>query len=52
MQETFNRRRILEILQNNLSTIQSFGIKSIGIFGSYAKEEQQTRSDLDVLIEF
>ena len=31
---------------------QRFGIKTIGIFGSYARNEQTEKSDLDVLIEF
>jgi len=52
MEDKLNLTRILEVLRNNVVTIQSFGIKSIGIFGSYVREEQETRSDLDVLIEF
>ncbi len=52
MQEELNLTRILEILRKNILKIQSFGIKNIGIFGSYAREEQEIRSDLDVLIEF
>ena len=29
-----------------------YGVKEIGIFGSYAKGKQKTDSDLDILIEF
>ena len=31
---------------------QSFKIKSIGIFGSYVREEAKKGSDLDVLVEY
>ena len=52
MHEELNFTRIVEILRKNTITIQSFGIKKIGIFGSYAREEQEIKSDLDVLVEF
>jgi len=29
-----------------------FGIKEIGIFGSYARREQTSTSDIDIVIEF
>jgi len=29
-----------------------FGVKEIGIFGSYAREEQTELSDVDILVEF
>ncbi|MFH1227467.1 MAG: nucleotidyltransferase family protein [Planctomycetota bacterium] len=29
-----------------------YGVKKIGIFGSYARNQQRPKSDLDVLIEF
>lgn len=40
--------------QKNLiiSTLQPFKPKMIGIFGSYARDENQASSDLDILIEF
>ncbi len=52
MEEELNLTRILDILRKNTITIQSFGIKKIGIFGSYVREEQVIRSDLDILVEF
>ena len=30
----------------------TYHVKSISIFGSYAREEQTTESDLDLLVEF
>ena len=29
-----------------------YGVKEIGIFGSYVKEEQKETSDVDILVEF
>ena len=52
MEQALSLSDILEILRKNLVKIQSFGIKSIGIFGSYVKDEQEIKSDLDVLVEF
>lgn len=31
---------------------QKYGVKSIGIFGSYVRGEQKKRSDVDILVEF
>ena len=52
MQEELNRTKIFKILRNNFTTIQSFGITKIGVFGSYVRNEQKNMSDLDLLIEF
>ena len=52
MQEQLNLTRILKILRNNMTTIQSFGIMNIGVFGSYVRDMQENLSDLDLLIEF
>jgi len=29
-----------------------FGVKRIGVFGSYVRNEQKKKSDLDILVEF
>ena len=31
---------------------ESFGVKSLGVFGSYARGETKRKSDLDLLVEF
>ncbi len=31
---------------------EKFGIKELGIFGSYVREEQRESSDVDILVEF
>ncbi|WP_429884595.1 nucleotidyltransferase family protein [Geoalkalibacter halelectricus] len=40
-------------LHNHLTELrQQFGVEKIGIFGSYARNEQRPESDIDLLVEF
>lgn len=48
----FTQSDILKVIQENTDEIRTYGIKKIGIFGSFAKATQRDRSDIDVLIEF
>ena len=43
---------IVNTIKGKKSEIFRFGIKSIGLFGSYARNEQSENSDIDLLIEF
>ena len=47
-----NTTEILTQLQKNLPRIKAFGVKRIGLFGSYASGHQTSRSDIDILVEF
>ncbi|PNV75549.1 nucleotidyltransferase family protein [Leptospira inadai] len=47
-----NRDQVIESIRKNILTIQSYGIDSIGIFGSVARNENTHNSDLDVLVSF
>ncbi len=42
---------ILRLLSEKSSAIRRFGVKQIGIFGSFARGEQKANSDVDVLVE-
>jgi hypothetical protein len=44
--------RIFSVLQANKVHLQKFGICSIGLFGSYLRNEQSSKSDIDLLIDF
>ena len=47
------KQQILSLLKQQLPSLkQNFKVKSIGIFGSYAREEQTEKSDIDLLVEF
>lgn len=48
-----HKEQILSLLKQQLPYLkQNFKVKSIGLFGSYAREEQTEKSDIDMLIEF
>lgn len=47
------RADILNYLRNNKPFFKTkFNVIKIGIFGSYAREEQTLKSDLDIIVEF
>jgi predicted nucleotidyltransferase len=43
---------ILKTLKSNKLKLTKFGIRSIGLFGSYSRGEQSNESDIDLLIDF
>lgn len=43
---------ILNTIQRNKDRIKMYGVHTIGIFGSYARNEQNHDSDVDILIDF
>jgi predicted nucleotidyltransferase len=43
---------IINILRQEMPTLKSrFGVQSIGLFGSYARDKNDQNSDLDFLVE-
>lgn len=45
--------RFIARLQQSLPELRErYGVRSLGIFGSYVRGEQRKRSDLDILVEF
>ena len=47
-----SREYILSEIKQQKQELQNLGVVRIGLFGSYAKEEQSEKSDIDILIEF
>jgi uncharacterized protein len=47
-----NRDEILKMMEENREVIQGFGVRRLGIFGSYARGEEREASDMDFLVEF
>jgi uncharacterized protein len=43
---------ILKTLKSNKQKLTKFGIRSVGLFGSYIRGEQSSESDIDLLIDF
>lgn len=47
-----NKEKIIKEIKKIKSIIElNFDVESIGIFGSYAREQQNENSDLDILVE-
>jgi len=47
-----NKKIIMKAIQDNLGEIKSYGIRRIGVFGSFIRSSQNKKSDIDVLVEF
>ena len=43
---------ILKTLKSNKLKLSKFGIRNVGLFGSYLRNEQSSESDIDLLIDF
>ena len=50
--KNINRKKILKEIENKKDIIKEKGVKKIGLFGSFIKEKQNKKSDIDILIEF
>ena len=46
------RQEALVILHTHHETLKSFGVKSLALFGSVARDEARSDSDVDLLVEF
>ncbi len=46
------RERLLETLKSNLNQFRRYGVERIGLFGSFARSEEQFDSDIDILVIF
>lgn len=46
------KEAILAKLQENQATLIEYGVRKIGLFGSFTRAEQHPASDVDLLVEF
>lgn len=52
MKKSENVKEIIKILRQNYKVISNtYGVISIAVFGSYAKNKQKKRSDIDIFVE-
>ncbi len=46
------KERVFTLLQDHKDRIRRFGVKRLGLFGSFVRQQQDAESDVDVLVEF
>jgi len=46
------KSNILNILRTHKEEYSKFGIRKVGLFGSYVRNEQSDKSDIDLFIDF
>ncbi|MCD6408140.1 nucleotidyltransferase family protein [bacterium] len=46
------KEEIIELLKAHKKDIEKFGVKRIGIFGSFVRNEDVENSDIDLIVEF
>lgn len=49
--EKITKKGIKKVLIKNKDLLRRYGVKKIGLFGSYVKGEQKEDSDIDFLVE-
>ena len=47
-----NKEYILSILKSKRADFSAIGIREVGLFGSYVRNEQTEQSDIDIFIDF
>lgn len=46
------KEEVLALIREHQDKIKNFGVKRLGLFGSFAREQQSNTSDVDLLVEF
>ena len=47
------KQEIIKIIRNSKPEMEShYGVQRLGLFGSYVREKQRKRSDIDILVTF
>ena len=50
--EKLSKQDIKKILKEHKDILNKYKVRTIGLFGSYVRGDQQDKSDLDILVEF
>lgn len=49
---TATKEKILELIRANRQKIEAYGVRKVGLFGSFVRNEQDLESDVDLLVVF
>jgi uncharacterized protein len=47
-----DKMKLMGLIAENSDVIRQYGVKAIGLFGSFVRNEQNDQSDIDLLVEF
>lgn len=47
-----NKATIFIAIQNKKSVLKNYGVKDLGLFGSFVRDEATETSDIDLIVEF
>jgi len=50
--EKLNSKEIIKKIKGKSKDIKKYNVKKIGLFGSYAKNKQHKKSDIDIIVNF
>ena len=50
--EIITKEEVLELIRSNQGKIRSYGVRKLGLFGSFVRGKQKPESDIDLLVEF
>lgn len=51
-QKVQNKETLLSLISSNRTRISNYGVRTLGLFGSFARNEQTDSSDVDLLVDF
>ena len=50
--QTLTKNMIMQTIHRHSDDIKAYGVRRMGIFGSFVKSVQGNKSDIDILVEF
>ena len=50
--EYLSKEKIFSIIRQHKDELKKYGVKRIGLFGSFVRGEQNKSSDVDIIVEF
>ena len=50
--ETLSSKEIIKKIEEKSKDIKKYNVKKIGLFGSFAKDKQHKKSDIDIIVNF
>ena len=49
---TQTKKEVFSVIRRHQDKIKALGVKKLGLFGSFVRNEQNSESDIDLLVEF